>query len=180
VCVIFVHVLRLSDIWSLSYVAHTLSKFGHPWPIGFVMPVRPSVCMLSVRLLLDGFSWNLILKTSTKICRETHNLVKVGQQYRALHIRPKHVRNVYNSTKYFSSRQQCTGNPFLRFHGEVKMFCTVDSYMGVNNNTKGPIVAFPWQQWLCERAAILRYTYIACPVNFTSRTSSWNDEKCDF
>jgi hypothetical protein len=31
VCVIFVHVLRLSNIWSLSYVALTLSKFGHPW-----------------------------------------------------------------------------------------------------------------------------------------------------
>jgi hypothetical protein len=31
VCVIFVHVLRLSNICSLSYVALTLSKFGHPW-----------------------------------------------------------------------------------------------------------------------------------------------------
>jgi len=27
------------------------------------------------------------------------------------------------------------------------------------------IVAFPWQQWLRERALILRYKYIACLVN---------------
>jgi hypothetical protein len=26
------------------------------------------------------------------------------------------------------------------------------------------IVAFPWQQWLCEHAKILCYTYIACLV----------------
>jgi len=24
--------------------------------------------------------------------------------------------------------------------------------------------AFPWQQWLCERASVLRYTYVACLV----------------
>jgi hypothetical protein len=26
------------------------------------------------------------------------------------------------------------------------------------------LIAFPWQQWLHERASMLRYTYIACPV----------------
>ena len=29
------------------------------------------------------------------------------------------------------------------------------------------IMAFPLQQWLHERASMLRYTYIACLVNFT-------------
>jgi hypothetical protein len=26
------------------------------------------------------------------------------------------------------------------------------------------LIAFPRQQWLCERASVLRYTYIACLV----------------
>jgi hypothetical protein len=46
------------------------------------MSVRPHV---STRLPLDGFSWNLILGTSTKICRETPNLVKIWRKYRALY-----------------------------------------------------------------------------------------------
>ena len=28
------------------------------------------------------------------------------------------------------------------------------------------LIAFPRQQWLYERASILRYTYIACFLNF--------------
>jgi len=27
-------------------------------------------------------------------------------------------------------------------------------------------IAFPWQQWLCERATMLIYTYIACLIKF--------------
>jgi hypothetical protein len=36
------------------------------------------------------------------------------------------------------------------------------------------IVAFPWSQWLRERATVLRYAYIACivlQVNCETRTS---------
>jgi len=29
------------------------------------------------------------------------------------------------------------------------------------------LTAFPLQQWLHERASLLRYTYIACPLHFT-------------
>jgi hypothetical protein len=38
----------------------------------------------------------------------------------------------------------------------------------VNNNTKGKYrtVVFPWQQWLSERATMLRYTYTAYLVVF--------------
>ena len=28
------------------------------------------------------------------------------------------------------------------------------------------LIAFPWQQWLRERASMLRYTYTACVVEF--------------
>jgi hypothetical protein len=26
------------------------------------------------------------------------------------------------------------------------------------------LISFPWQQWFCERASVLCYTYIACLV----------------
>ena len=28
------------------------------------------------------------------------------------------------------------------------------------------VIAFPWQQWLCDRASVLRFMYIACVVLF--------------
>jgi hypothetical protein len=37
---------------------------------------------MCLQLPLDGFLWNL--GTFTKICKETPNLVKIGQKYRAL------------------------------------------------------------------------------------------------
>jgi hypothetical protein len=45
------------------------------------------------------------------------------------------------------------------------------------------LIAFPLQQWLLERASLLRYTYIACivsnqrgfnPERFRKRTALWN------
>jgi len=35
----------------------------------------------------DGLSWNLILGTSMKVCRETPNSVKIGQNYWAVHMK---------------------------------------------------------------------------------------------
>jgi len=32
------------------------------------------------------------------------------------------------------------------------------------------LTAFPLQEWLHERASLLRYTYIACPVKCTKLT----------
>lgn len=44
------------------------------------MSVHLSFCPYeSVRLPLDGFSWNLILKIFTIICRETSNLIQIGK-----------------------------------------------------------------------------------------------------
>jgi hypothetical protein len=35
------------------------------------------------------------------------------------------------------------------------------------------IVAFPWQQWLRERATVLPYTYIACVVRSFAQSQSY-------
>ena len=48
--------------------------------------------------------------------------------------------------------------------------CMLDtqSYKHTHNVT---LIAFPLQQWLRERCAVLRYTYIACLVELLSRVS---------
>jgi hypothetical protein len=51
------------------------------------MFVRPSV----VRLLPNGFPWNLNLRTSIKICQENLNLFRIGQKYRAIYMTIKKV-----------------------------------------------------------------------------------------
>jgi hypothetical protein len=47
--------------------------------------VRPVYPLVSVRLPLDRFPWNLLLGTSIQIWPETLWLLKVGQRYRALY-----------------------------------------------------------------------------------------------
>ena len=42
-------------------------------------------------------------------------------------------------------------------------------------------IAFPRQQWFRERASLLRYTYIACPVsvyNFSLMVQTFSKEMC--
>lgn len=63
---------------SAYYLRHVLS---------FVFPY------VSARLPMNGFPWNLIAGTSTRLCQENSNLVEIGQKYqehitwtRALHI----------------------------------------------------------------------------------------------
>ena len=41
-------------------------------------------------------------------------------------------------------------------HAETKVTNTLSQYI--------ILIAFPQQQWLCERATMLRYTYVACLV----------------
>jgi hypothetical protein len=61
---------------------------------------------------------------------------------------------------YFVSRQQCKGKQLLRLRGKTLQFYIAYSYRWANNNKKGHIIAYKWQQWLHKLAIILRYTYI--------------------
>jgi len=48
------------------------------------------ICLqVSTRLRLDGFTWNLILRTFMKICRENPNFVKIGHKYWAIYTKTK-------------------------------------------------------------------------------------------
>jgi hypothetical protein len=62
-----------------------------------------------------------------------------------------------SSTKHISARRQCKGNTLLHFLDDTEHFYIVISYMYVTNNTKVTHCCFTWQQWLRERAAVLRY-----------------------
>jgi hypothetical protein len=53
----------------IHFVCVILGAFSKVAPIGFVMSVRLPV-MYQFGPLLDGFPWNFILRTSTKICRK--------------------------------------------------------------------------------------------------------------
>ena len=52
--------------------------------VSFVMSVRLHV---SARRPLDGFPWNLVLRTFMEICRGTPSLVHVGQKYPLLFVK---------------------------------------------------------------------------------------------
>jgi hypothetical protein len=55
-----------------------------------------SICPhASVWLPLNGFSWILILETSTKICWETPDLVKIGNNIRHITWCSKHVYIIF-------------------------------------------------------------------------------------
>jgi hypothetical protein len=59
----------------------------------------PSACSHALaRIPLHGFSWNLILDTFMKICRQTRDFAKNAQQHQALHMDTK-VR-LYHSQQY--------------------------------------------------------------------------------
>ena len=103
-----------------------------------------SVC--SFRPYAAGRIWNLILRTFTKLCGETPNIFKIGQQYRALHTKTwvstvvllTATRNISSSAtvrkeslfavlwqhwrlfywwQLHVGQQQCKGNPLFRFDG---------------------------------------------------------------
>jgi hypothetical protein len=45
----------------------------------------------TIWLPLGIFSWNFILETNIKICLKNLSLVKIGQKYQALYMRPKYI-----------------------------------------------------------------------------------------
>jgi hypothetical protein len=89
---------------ALKVVSLFLKARSRKAPISSVMSVDPSVCpRISARFRLGKFSWNLILQTSTKICRGARSLVKLKKK--SLGTLREHVCVVDSSTKYFMARR---------------------------------------------------------------------------
>jgi hypothetical protein len=56
--------------------------------INFMMSVHPSICPhATARLLLDGFSWNVIFEYFLKCCWENSGFIKIRQEYRVLYMK---------------------------------------------------------------------------------------------
>jgi len=46
---------------------------------------------ISAASTLDGFPWNLVLGTMIKTCWDVQNVVKIGQKYQAIYVKPKFI-----------------------------------------------------------------------------------------
>jgi hypothetical protein len=99
--------LQLHNLWNTTYIlwAAVFTVLKHIRTncerhllasscLSVFLSVRPSVRMYQ-RGPLDGFSWNLIVRFSKKICRKTPNFVKIEQKYRALCTNPVSPRRTY-------------------------------------------------------------------------------------
>jgi hypothetical protein len=159
--------------------------------INFVMSVRLFVCPHgTTRLPLDGFSWNLIFESFSKICRKKIRVSLKSDKNKGyfifLMISPSfllRMRNVSDKRCSCGTHILCS-TVFCFFENRafyelmwktlvqperpqtiIRLKCIS---RGVTNKHSEyvTLVAFPLQQWLHERASILRYTYIeACLVN---------------
>ena len=122
--------------------------------LSFRLSVSPSV---SLRLPLDGISWNLILGTSTKICWKIPDLVKIGQKI--LGTLYEDICVSYCWQRHRPLERKNTQNTFLFFPGKTfSIFCIGYSDICTSKIKRERIFAFPWQQLLRERATMLRYT----------------------
>jgi hypothetical protein len=118
VCVIFVYALGLSNIWSLSYVALTLSKFGHPWyrerawllnHISYtVFKLALYISYYTQRCITDSRTASLNKHTKqltlNSKCRgnATGQLVAVGPPASRPWTRSIRSRNATNTTRHFT------------------------------------------------------------------------------
>jgi len=141
---------------------------------------------VTTRLPLDGFSWNLIFEDFSKICRENLSFIKIGQTKWYFTQRPMYIfiisrsfllrmRNVsgkccredQNTHFVFSSFLEngavyeimckgivVQGNPQVMIR-RMRTACWIPK---ATNTYSGCVIrtAFPLQQWLHERASMLR------------------------
>jgi hypothetical protein len=102
-----------------------------------------------------------IRSVSYKSCRENQNTHFVFGNFL-----PKIVPFMRRGKIWYSNRQ-------LRDDNIKQRMCTA-CWVAQATGTHSEFVtltAFPRQQWLCERASLLRCTHFACPVNFHFVTS---------
>ena len=154
------------------------------------MSVCPSVCPHGrTRLLLDGFSWNLIYEYFTKICRESSSLIKSDKNNGSSTWKPMYTYDQYlaelvlewkNFTQICRETQitHFIFSNFFYYRKSFRLWDDVEKYVRAGIGHIWPynawickatnalaeyvlLTAFPLQQWLNERASVLRCTYSA-------------------
>jgi hypothetical protein len=63
-------------------------------------------------------------------------------------------------TSFYVARRQCVNRQ--QYNGAHALACWVTT--ATDTHSECVMLAVPWQQWWTERAAILRFTYVACLV----------------
>jgi hypothetical protein len=122
------------------------------------MSARSSVCLLvSARLPLDEFSWNLILGTLKKICWKTPNIVTTGQKHRVLYMKTSVRLYCWQQYETFVSWRKSKANPCCTLWQKWTLTMLTDVCRSTTISTEGT-VEFPRQQWLQGRVTMLRYT----------------------
>jgi len=115
------------------------------------------------RLPLDGFLCNLILILGTlwKICLETADLVKIGEEHRTPYKRT-YAHFITASDKNLQCKNICATLSVFTF-GTVSCSSTIHSER---------IVAFVLQNPLRDNVTLLRYTYITYVISKNASASS--------
>ena len=162
------------------------------------MSVRLSVYPHGTTLLpQDGFSWNFIFEDFSKICLETSSFIKIWQELRVLcmktnvhfflylahfflewekfrtNVLEKIKKHILCSVTFFFFRKSCRYE--IIWKNMAHVHCMLDNW-GNKYTHSGCVIliAFPLQQWLHERASLLRYKYISCLVTI----DIFLDEEC--
>jgi len=142
---------------------------------------------------VDGFSWNLILEYFSKLGRESSDFIKIRQEKPALYIKiyvhleiisRSFLLRMRNVSDRSCRENQNTHFVFSNFFFENRVIYEImwknmlepDSLQMTiwrmhislkatdTHSEHAILIAFSLQQWLHERASMLRYTYIACSV----------------
>jgi hypothetical protein len=118
------------------------------------MYVCPSECLsicphVSTQFPSDRFPWNLVLGTAKQIFWDAPHLVKIRQKYQAFYLKTWVCFFVAGAIN-FPEKNFCATHCIL-------ILLTVTCSSTVHREC---IVAFMLQQWLCEHATMLCYTYI--------------------
>lgn len=117
-----------------SAILHDLNK-KHILHFGSCIPPSSGNITTPCRDVFFSSEKQLLASSCPSTCTSAYVCLSVCLSDNSIgHVtwRPTEVHTV-DSMKYFQVRQQCKGNPFLRFHGKTHRFHTVDSYMQVNN-----------------------------------------------
>jgi hypothetical protein len=97
---------KITDLRAAS--SHCFPAVEYSSPEQALMVCLPSSCPsvyphLSARLKLDRFERISVLGTTTKICQETPNLIKIGQKCRTLYVKAQVRENCEQQYEIFGS-----------------------------------------------------------------------------
>ena len=138
------------------------------WPTSFFRRLLSSSCLSTLLSACSSTTapgrilWRLMFGTFSQICGESPNLVKVWQEFLALHMETEVL--LYCWQRYIMRLDSSPeGTHSWVSMAAVSDFILLTATCKSRTMRRERIVAFTWQR-LCELTTILRYTSIAVYV----------------